>query len=348
MRQAVLAIILATLGLGARGYEVENQRLFAAGPDSPVLRIISTGDLDLFAPLVQAFQQENPDVAVDYTVASSAAVYMAIATEGAAFDLALSSAMDLQTKLANDGLAQTYSSAATAALPDWARWADRLFAFTQEPAVVLISRAGLGDLPVPKTRQDLIALLRDNPELFTGRVGTYDLRNSGLGYLFATQDARQSDAYWRLAEVMGSLRPQLFCCTSDMINGIDSGALLVAYNVIGSYADARPSEEGSVIYMGDYTHVMLRTALIPTTADNPALGGRFIEFLLSPSGRAAIRTHTGLPPIDGATLAESPSFRPIPMGAGLLVYLDQMKRAAFLDEWIAAMVQPTSTNAQGQ
>jgi len=248
--------------------------------------------------------------------------------------------MDLQTKLANDGFALTQISTNTAALPDWARWADRIFAFTQEPAVVLISRAGIGDLPVPQTRQDLIALLRDNPELFMGRVGTYDLRLSGLGYLFATQDARQSDAYWRLAEVMGSLSPRLYCCSSDMINDIASGELLVAYNVIGSYADARQEPSDSVIYLIDYTHVMLRTALIPASAPNPDLGGLFVDFLIGPQGRAEIRSQTGLPPIDGAALAEFSHFRPIPMGAGLLVYLDQLKHRAFLDEWIAAMVQP--------
>ena len=340
MRKIILAMLCACLGGGAWGYEIQAQRLFSAGDGAPVLRIISTGDLELFAPLIIAFQTQNPNISIDYTVASSGALYAAIAEEGATFDVALSSAMDLQTKLANDGFALTQISTNTAALPDWARWADRIFAFTQEPAVVLISRAGIGDLPVPQTRQDLIALLRDNPELFMGRVGTYDLRLSGLGYLFATQDARQSDAYWRLAEVMGSLSPRLYCCSSDMINDIASGDLLVAYNVIGSYADARQEPSDSVIYLIDYTHVMLRTALIPASAPNPDLGGLFVDFLIGPQGHAEIRSQTGLPPIDGAALAEFSHFRPIPMGAGLLVYLDQLKHRAFLDEWIAAMVQP--------
>jgi len=342
MRKIIATMLCVCLGSTATGYEIQAQRLFPASEGAPVLQIISTGDLDLFAPLLLAFQAQNPDIAIDYTVVSSGALYTAIADEHAAFDIALSSAMDLQTKLANDGLAQPHISANTADLPNWARWADRVFAFTLEPAVVLISRSGLGSLPPPQTRQDLIALLRDNPDLFMGRVGTYDIRTSGLGYLFATQDARQSDAYWRLAEVMGSLSPRLYCCSSDMINDIASGELLVAYNVIGSYADAHAVESDTVIYLTDYTHVMLRTALIPTSAPNPDLGALFVEFLISPEGRTQIRSQTGLPPIDGESLAVFPYFRPIPMGAGLLVYLDQMKRAAFLDEWIAAMVQPAN------
>lgn len=48
-------------------------------------------------------------------------------------------------------------------------------------------------------------MLRQHPQVFRGRIGTYDVRQSGLGYLFATQDTRASEIYWRLTEVMGGL-----------------------------------------------------------------------------------------------------------------------------------------------
>ena len=62
------------------------------------------------------------------------------------------------------------------------------------------------DLPKPKNRQGGISVLRNNSSIFEARLGTYDVRTSGLGYLFATQDARASETYWRLTEVMGSLK----------------------------------------------------------------------------------------------------------------------------------------------
>ena len=157
--------------------------------------------------------------------------------------------MDLQTKLANDGLAQRHSSGQTQDLPDWAVWNDMVFAFTQEPAAFVVSNAAFAGLPLPANRQELINTLRQNPEIFEGRVGTYDIRVSGSGYLFATQDARTSDTYWRLTEVMGTLDPELYCCTSDMIEDVANGKLAIAYNVLASYAEQSPPEDAFTIVL---------------------------------------------------------------------------------------------------
>ena len=129
-----------------------------------MLRVISTTDLDVFRPIIRAFQKENPTISVDYTIAGTSQLMAAIHDEGASFDLAISSAKDLQTKLANDGYAQAYASPLARSLPDWAIWRDEVFAFTQEPAVVVVSRAFFGDDDVPQSRDEIIRLLRRNPE----------------------------------------------------------------------------------------------------------------------------------------------------------------------------------------
>ena len=337
---------LATLGLilglaaPAAAFEIEEERLFAA--DNPVgtLRILSTTDTGIFLPLIAAFQAERPRVSVHYVVASSTEVFAAIYDEGAAFDLVISSAMDLQMKLANDGLAQPYSSFATQSLPSWARWRDHLFGIAQEPVVMLLSRAALGDLPVPRTRSELVRLLREHPGRFDGRVGTYDPARSGAGYLFATQDARQSDSFWRLAEVMGGLSPSLYTTSNGMIGGLNDGTLALAYNVLGSYASAGLDDGGMIVELEDFTQVLLRTALIPESSGAPELGQAFLDFLLSPDGRRLIRERTGLPPIDEGALVAGQHLRPIRLDPGLLVYVDPLKRRRFLNEWDAALIQP--------
>lgn len=345
MRFADLALGLAfglSLFSGAAAYEIEEERVFAAtGAETARLAVISTADLDVFTPIIEAFRRENPSVAVRYVVASSAELFRALRDEGAAFDVAISSAMDLQTKLANDGFARAHRSAETAALPEWAKWGDRLFAFTQEPAVTILSRRVLGAEPAPESRAALIDLMRRRPEAFRGRIGTYDLRTSGAGYLFATQDARQSESFWRMAEVMGGLSPRLYCCSSKMIDDLESGALVLAYNVLGSYASGRVRghDDLAVLALKDYTNIMMRTALIPSTARDEDLGARFVDFLVSPRIRAVLRAETGLPPLDPKALAANPAFRPIRLGPGVLVHQDQMKRRAFLKAWTAALVQ---------
>jgi iron(III) transport system substrate-binding protein len=346
MRAALdaLGLILALAGgAGAEGFEED--RLFpATGQETGRLSVISTTDTRVFAPVIERFQALNPGIALRHAVTGSADLHQRLAGPDAAegFDLAISSAMDLQMKLANDGRTLPHALADPAALPRWARWQDRLFAFTQEPVGILVSRRALSGLPPPRSRQDLVALLRDHPARFEGRIGTYDPAESGAGYLFATQDARLSDTFWRLAEQMGGLHPRLYGATSDMIADLAAGRLAMAYNVLGSYATPRVADNPDLLLIEpeDHTLTLLRTALIPLGAARPDLAGRFIDFLLSEPGRRALREGGGLPPVDGAALARAPHHLPIRLDPGLLVHLDPLQRQRFLAEWSAAMLQP--------
>lgn len=328
----VLVALWGALLRPAQAFEIEAEARFGPTGGAAALRILSTADIDYFTPVVLDFLADSPGVSVDYVVASSTQVMAAIHDEGAAFDLVVSSAMDLQTKLANDGFARRHRSGVTEALPDWAEWNDMVFAITQEPAAIVVSRAAFEGLAVPTSRQALIRTLRAHPERFRARVGTYDVRVSGLGYLFATQDTRASDTFWRLTEVMGALDPQLFCCSSDMLNAVARGDLAVAYNVLGSYAQARDAREVDIILPEDFTTVMLRSALIPESAPAPEMAARFLDHMLARAhgpGGAAVDV-----PGAGALVVNR-----IRLGPGLLVFLDRLKRAAFLREWEAAILQ---------
>ncbi len=357
---AVLAVacVLAGTGAGA-AFEAEARKFYPA-PNAPpgapaqtgapaapdaagrALRIISTADLDAFEPIILGFQAENPDIAVDYTIASTSQLMRAIHDEGAVFDLAISSAMDLQTKLANDGFAQAYRSGATDALPQWARWRNQVFAFTQEPAVLILSESAFAGIAIPRNREELIALLRDNPARFRGRIGTYDVRVSGFGYLMATQDSRNAEAYWRLMEVMGRLEARLYCCSGDMIRDVADGRLALAYNVLGSYASARIAENAPgvrIVQLNDFVNVMLRTVTIPAGARHVDSAHKMVDFLVTLGQRPELAARSGLPPIDDRVLRANNAMRPIRLGPGLLVYLDSQKRRNFLRSWTSSLVQ---------
>lgn len=344
MRHAGLAIVLILAATVATAFEIEEHRVYpgtAQGSDARVLRIVSTGDLEVFDPYLRAFQRARPALSIDYTVVSSADLHRGL-RDGMAFDLALSSAMDLQFQLANDGYAQSFRSAQTQSLPDWARWRDLIFAFSAEPAVVVFSTDRMVGLPLPATRQELVTLLRDHPDRFHGAVGTYDVRDSGLGYLFATQEDRSTDAYWRLSEVMGRLDPQLYCCSAQMIDDVAAGRLALAYNVLGSYAAERLVRKShgkmAILAMQDFANVMLRTAIIPATATETEAAGALIDMLAA----LAVRTEPGdwpLPPLTPIGTGDTAGFGPIRLGPALMVYLDPLNRRAFLTEWEEAMDQ---------
>jgi iron(III) transport system substrate-binding protein len=336
-----LALILWTATAAA--LDIEEETTLPGTPGGPKLEVLSTTDIAYFAPVLRAFQARNPDITIRYVVAGSQDVFSALAEDAAAFDLAISSAMDLQMKLANDGLALPYEPKGGLSLPGWAQWQDRVYSIAQEPVVLILSdRALSGGLAPPRTRREVVDLLRDHPDRFQGRVGTYDARLSGAGYLFATQEARQSDSFWRLAEVMGASKPLLYTSSSDMLDDLQSGRLIMAYNVLGSYSALSTGANSGLhqIEFQDFTLTLLRTALIPVSAASPDLGALFLDYLLSPEGRVLIAQEAGLPPVDETALFTRPHLRPIRLDPGLLVYLDQIKRRAFLEEWSAAIMQP--------
>ena len=337
------ALLLALAAPSALAFDREDERLFGSASAPRVVSVLSTTDIAVFAPLAEAFLAQSPGTALRYVQATSQEVHRAIDAEGAGFDLVISSAMDLQMKLANDGFTRPLPADLVAALPALSRWRDRLVAVAQEPVVLLLARSALPQgAALPRSRRDLIALLRDNPAVFTDHIGTYDPAISGAGFLFLTQDARMSDSIWRLAEVMGRLNARLYCCSGDMIAGLRSGDLVMAYNVLGSYATARliPEDDVAVIPLEDFTISLQRTAFIPTRAPAPDLGEALLRFLLSARGQALLAPGNSMAAITSEVLAAQPYLRPIRLDPGLLAPLDSMTRARFLAEWNAALDQP--------
>ena len=102
-----------------------------------MLRIISSTDTDLFVPIIQSFLTTNPNVSIEYLVTGTADLDTRFRDAPNRFDIAISSAMDLQLKLANDGYAMTFNDVTH---PTWANWRQSLFAFTSEPAAIVINQ----------------------------------------------------------------------------------------------------------------------------------------------------------------------------------------------------------------
>ena len=330
----LVALILLLIPQLATSQEWEDRQIFNEGAPQ-VLRIISSTDTSLFAPIIEKFVADQPDAKIEYLVTSTADIDRKFRTTPEAFDVVISSAMDLQLKAANDGLAKVLDGVSH---PSWAEWRQSLFAFTSEPAAIVVNRTAFAGHEVPKSRQELIEAMRARPEVFQGRVGTYDVRRSGLGYLFATQDARASETYWRLMEVMGSLNVRLYCCSGEMIDDLSDGTIAVAYNVLGSYASARSESKDKfeVILPADFPTTMMRTAMVSRDAPEPDLAEAFIRHLISQQLGVDSNAFP-LPPLNGrsnefdrATIALEPA---------LMTFLDTLKRRRFLAEWENAVIQ---------
>lgn len=313
------------------------------------LKVHSATDTAAIAALIAGFESANPGVRVEYTEYNTSELHAAVAAGGGAgMDVVISSAMDLQVDLVNRGLAVAFRPRDADRMPYWASWRDELWGFTFEPVVMAYNRAAFEDRPLPRTRSDLASRMRDDPVFFNDRVGTYDISLSGVGYLFATQDARRGYQFSRLVETLGRARAQTFCCTGLILDAVADGRLVYGYNVIGSYAldvAARDPRIGLYV-LDDYALALSRTAFVPVKAPSPDLARRFVGYLLSDEGQAMIAQSGGLVPLSAqddtkapervAQLTRGKPLFPIRLGPGLLTYLDQMKRTRFLLDWAAS------------
>lgn len=308
------------------------------------LHVVGTTDVALFGPVLSAFAETMPELAIDYEQWASNDLYAVAAAacrgERPSADLIVSSAVDQQVKLVNDGCARPHRSLATAGLPPEANWRDELFGVTREPAVIVYNNDLVPAWEAPRSRFDLIDMLRPPESRFEGRVATYDIEESGLGYLFAFADAQQATTFGGLLEALGRSHAVATCCSVEIIDGVAEGRYLIAYNVLGSYAleRARQDPRISVVAPEDYTLVLSRAAMVPKDAPNPAAAGLLIDFLLSEQGRVALADRnlivrgeavSGLPE-DDASL-----YRPIRLSPVLLLGLDSRMRANFMERWRA-------------
>lgn len=311
------------------------------------LRIEASGDIEVVRPLIVAFQSEHPDIDVTYGDSLTNELFERLKStcggDGPMADLVFSSAVDHMVRLANDGCADTHRSPETAAVSDYNRWRDEVFGFSFEPAVMVYNRRLVPAADVPRNRDQLIDLIRRKPETYQGRIGTYDIAASGIGYLFGFYDAEQSSAFGRLIEALGRANARRFCCTGELLSAIESGEVLIGYNLLGSYAARRMAEGADVgiVLPSDYTLVLSRAAFLPKRARHPENGRLFLDFLLSARGQAVaarsfLFSEKGPMPsgVEGPEANELHGvFRPIPISPSLILVTDRQKRRQFLDQW---------------
>ncbi len=346
-----LIVLLAWLTLCSAQVQAETTYTLPA-PEQPAsaLRIYGAADYSAIAPLFAQFQQRNPQVSIDYSEFSTRVLYQRFLLEQPRSpDLVLSSAMDLQIKLVNDGYAQEHQSLETEVLPRWANWRHEIFGFTYEPAVIAINSDFMQGEALPRSRSELLSLIRRRGDQVNGKIGTFDIERVGVGYLTWAHDRQQLGSYGRMLESFGAHQARRFPSSASMLQALVRGEIVIAYNLLGSYALAWAKEYPviSVIMPEDYTALVMRSAFIPKRAVNLHNARLFLDYLLSLEGQQLLADRANLFPIRDDVTGEqtAPSlrrstqsrFQPIPLGLSLLVHTDKAKRRLILDEWDAAM-----------
>lgn len=337
------------------GYPAGYAALIKAATKEGKVVIYATTDVKLAAPLMREFEALYPGIKVEYSDITSTEMYgryiAEMATAGKSADVMWSSAMDLQVKLVNDGYALSYRSPEIGSLPGWAHWREEAYGTTFEPIAIVYNRKLLRAQEVPRSHTDFINLLKNKPEKFRGRVSTYDVEKSGLGFLLATQDSKLNPTFWDLIKVMGENGVTLQTSSRTMIERISAGDDLIGYNMLGSYAMALEKKHPSIgiVLTSDYNLVITRLIFISRAAANPNAAKLWLDFVLSKRGQSILAEKAELYSVrndidssmSGAGLSKQlgNAVKPVTVGPGLMVYLDQAKQAEFFKRWRQALGQ---------
>ncbi len=317
--------------------------------NASVLVVYSSLDEPIARPMIKGFQNSNPDIAVRYEDMLTTEIYERIVHETdngrKTADFAFSSAMDLQVKLTNDGYAQPSQLPMSPNWPAWANWRNTAYALTFEPAVFIYHKPEFRDRKPPSTRAEFITYLKERGEAVFGRIGTYDIERSGVGFLFMSRDQEQFDDIWTVIQAMGDAGVKLYSTSQAIVERVADGRFVLGYNILGSYAAdwAARNPDVGIVLPRDYTVVMSRIGLVPQAAASPELGRRYLAFFMSKEGQTILARQLQIPAVSPEVAGENTALtmqeihgnklRPVPVSPGLMVYLDQVKRSRLIAKW---------------
>jgi iron(III) transport system substrate-binding protein len=342
------APLLATAQVPA-GYPANYADVIAAAKKEGKVVVYSTTDTAAANPLIKDFQALYPGISVEYNDMNSTEVYNRFISEKAAgagsADVLWSSSMDLQIKLASEGGALEYASPEIGHVPTWSVFKNLAFGTTYEPIAIVYNKRLLSGDEIPQSHADLTKVMTAKADKLKGKVTTYDVEKSGVGFMLITQDSKFNPQFWDMVKALGAVGPRFQSSAGTMMERISSGENLLGFNIFASYATLRAKKDPSIgiVLPNDYCLVMSRVMFISKTAKNPNAAKLWLDYVLSKRGQTLVANQAELGSIrndvEGEMTAAGLSkqlgdkAKPIPVSTDLLVFLDQTKRLAFIKEW---------------
>src|SRR6476660_470995 len=335
------------------GYPADYAQTIAAAKKEGKVVVYSALDTKAAQPLIKDFNALYPDIKVEYNDMNSTEMYNRFIAEAASgqgsADVMWSSAMDLQVKLVDDGQAMTYASPEASKLPQWAVYKNQAYGTTYEPAVFIYNKRLVTGTDIPQDHAGFAKLLNTETAKFKGKVTTYDIEKSGVGFMFVVQDTKYFPGMKDLEKGFGAANYKVYSSTGNMLEKVSSGEHLLGYNILGSYALVRAKKDPNlgVVLPKDYTLVLSRVLFIGKNAKNPNAAKVWTDYILSARGQKLIGSDVELFSIRSDVDAEytaaslnkqlGNNVKPIPVSSEIVAYLDPKKRLEFLGAWKAAL-----------
>ncbi|WP_117192001.1 ABC transporter substrate-binding protein [Rhizobium terrae] len=277
------------------GYPATYPELIAEAKAEGSLRIYTNLSEDNIAPVIKAFNKVYPDIKVgslEMGPSEAFSRYRAEVGSGvASADLLISNTIVDWVSALKDGLLTDYKSPEREKLPEWSYPGTGLYTFSADPMVTIYNKLTVPAELQVDSMEAYFANISAHPEVFSGKVGTYDGRYAFGGALNYALVERYGDKAWSWFEKVGpSIKPG--GGAGGMIERTLSGELSSAYFVSAPVVFSKIADGlGEIIgwnFPKDGTVIFPRGMGITAKATHPAAAKVFLDFLLSETGQAAV------------------------------------------------------------
>lgn len=259
------------------------------------LRIYTNLSEDNIAPVIKAFNKVYPNIKVGSLEMGPSEAFSRYRAEMGggveSADIIISSTIVDWVSAVKDGLLADYQSPERKNLPEWSYPEAGLYTFSADPMVTIYNK-----LTVPAELQvdsmdTYFANITAHPDVFSGKVGTYDGRYAFGGALNYALVERYGDQAWKWFESAGpSIKPG--GGAGGMIERTLSGEFSSAYFVSAPVVFSKVSDGlGEIIgwnFPKDGTVIFPRGMAVTSKAKHPAAAKIFLDFILSEAGQAAV------------------------------------------------------------
>lgn len=263
-------------------------------------------------------------------------------------DLMLTNSVDQWPIFTSRGQAVDYESPEKAALPDWSIPMPGVYTVSVDPTVLVYNRFLIKDDDIPKSRQDVLDLLKKRPDL-AGKITTIDPAGNSLalGAFYALTKALPES--WDLLREMGpAIRPERGAATvrEKVMSGEYAVALMTSGGGIPQFE--RPEIKPIVgwLFPTDGVPASMRNIAITNGAKQPNAARLILDLILSREGQIAMSKGGQTAYRDDVAITDVPyiTYNSVREQVGddmiILIKPDAdfaATRAAFLEKWTATL-----------
>lgn len=274
-------------------YPADYTTMVEAAKKEGKLQVYSIMSATNWKPVVEGFKKRY-GIEVETVDAGATEVftrYYAEAGGGArSADLIITSAPDAWQDFIKRGELATYTSPEDSYLPAWAKLAPSVYAVSSDPMVFIYNKK-LVTGTVPKTMKELVDDIAKRPDLYKGKVTTYDAAANATGFanVFFWQKAR-GDEGWKQLEALGKNGHKFETSAGNMVNAVTAGEAVFGYFVSAiSVFPKFPASESILGYsmIGDGTPILVRGMGITRKAASPNAAKLMVDYILSREGQIA-------------------------------------------------------------